>query len=104
MPILTAEVSEPRHQLRKGERRRVAGDGQCRRGMLRETVEVLDLSLTGARVRALSPLRVGYTVWLKFGSVEAQEARIVWTIGFESGCQFAHPLHPAVFDSLSRSL
>jgi hypothetical protein len=25
----------------------------------------------------------------------------VWTRGCESGCEFVHPLHPAVFDALT---
>lgn len=102
MQFLSAEIlAEPDRQARRGERRRMAAGAQCRRGSTRETVEVLDLSATGARVRALSPLRTGTVVWLKIGQMEGFEARIVWTVGFESGCEFARPLHPAVFDSLA---
>ena len=98
----SAEISEePDRPLRRGERRRMLAAAQCRRGSTREAVELLDLSATGARLRALSPLREGAIVWLKIGHMEGFEARIVWTIGFESGCEFARPLHPAVFDSLA---
>ena len=61
---------------------------------------VVDLSPGGARLRANSLLRTGHSVWLKLPGLEAQETRVVWTIGFESGCEFVHPLHPAVFDAL----
>lgn len=68
---------------------------------MREAVEVLDLSPVGARIRALAPLRAGHAVWLKLPGIEPLEARVAWTRGFESGCEFVRPLHSAVFDSLS---
>jgi len=101
MPYLTAElIDRPRSRPRRGDRRPLAGEAQCRRGSLRETVELRDLSPGGARVRALAPLRVGHSVWLRLPGLEAQEARVVWTRGCESGCEFLQPLHPAVFDAL----
>ena len=103
MQNFTAELYASRpEQPRQDERRAVCGEAQCRRGGNRENVELRDLSPGGARVVALSPLREGYSVWLKLPGLEAVEARIVWTRGFESGCEFVHPLHPAVFDTLSR--
>ena len=88
---------------RRAERQPFAASVQCRRGMARETVEVLDLSPGGARVRALSPLRSGHAVWLRLPGLEPVEARVVWTRGFESGCEFVRALHPAVFDTVSRT-
>ena len=103
MQQITAELlcREP-EQPRKCERRTIRGKAQCRRGATRETVELRDLSPAGARVVALAPLRAGFSVWLKLPGIEAVEARIVWTRGFESGCEFVRPLHPAVFEILSR--
>jgi hypothetical protein len=101
MPYLTAElVDRPTQRPRRGNRRAVAAEAQCRRGSMREAVELRDLSPGGARVRALSPLRVGHSIWLKLPGIEAQEARIVWTRGCESGCEFVRPLHPAVFETV----
>ena len=101
MAYFTAELFDPQPtQVRRGDRRRVSGEAQCRRGSLRETVELRDLSPGGARVLALAPLRVGHAVWLRLPGIEAQEARVVWTRGCESGCEFVRPLHPAVFDAL----
>lgn len=93
-------VAAPLRHERRGERRELRAPAQCRRGSVRETVVVLDLSPSGARLRAVSPLRTGHSVWLKLPGLEAKETRVVWTRGFESGCEFLQPLHPAVFDSL----
>ena len=102
MPYLTAElIDRPTSRPRRGDRRSLNGEAQCRRGSLRETVELRDLSPGGARVLALSPLRVGHAIWLKFAGLDAQEARVVWTSGCESGCEFLRRLHPAVFESLA---
>lgn len=93
-------VAAPLRRARRGERRVLRAPAQCRRGSMRETVVVLDLSPSGARLRAVSPLRTGHSIWLKLPGLEAKETRVVWTRGFESGCEFLEPLHPAVFDSL----
>ena len=87
---------------RRAERKPFAATVQCRRGLRRENVEVLDISASGARVKALIPLRVGHELWLKLPMLEAQEARVVWTEGCDSGCEFVQPLHPAVFEVVSR--
>lgn len=101
MPLFVADiVPQPVRRLRRGERRSVRAAAQCRRGTMRETVAVLDLSPGGARVRAMAPLRTGHAVWIRLPGIEPLEARVVWTRGFESGCEFAHPLHPAVFEAL----
>lgn len=105
MPHVIAELLDSQgRQVRQGERRAVAGQAQCRRGVSRAMVELRDLSPGGARVLALAPLRVGHDIWLKLPNMEAIEARVVWTNGCESGCQFARPLHQAVFDSLAGAL
>ena len=100
--MFTADLVAPSAASpRRAERRPVSAPAQCRRGSSRETVDVLDLSLAGARVRALAPLRTGYTIWLKLPGIEAQEARVVWTVGCESGCEFVRPLYPAVFETVA---
>lgn len=102
MTALRSPAAEKAGDTRRAERKPFTATVQARRGMRREQVEVLDISATGARVRALFPLRVGHELWLKLPMLEAQEARVVWTVGFESGCQFLNPLHPAVFEVVSR--
>lgn len=102
MSALRNPLPEDGRNARKAERKPFAATVQCRRGLRREEVEVLDISASGARVRALLPLRVGHELWLKLPMLEAQEARVVWTDACESGCEFLRPLHPAVFEVVSR--
>ena len=94
--------TDPPQAPRRAERHPFAASVQCRRGMNRETVEVIDISACGARVRALVPLRPGHPVWLRLPRLEAIEARVVWTRGCESGCEFVRALHPAVFESIAQ--
>jgi hypothetical protein len=101
MQSFTAQlVSPPPRGIRRSERHRVRTPAQCRRGTLRETLEILDLSIGGARVLAIAPLRVGFSIWIKLPGIEAQEARVAWTRGYESGCEFVRLLHPAVLQLL----
>ena len=93
---------EPPQVPRRAERQPFSASIQCRRGMARETVEVIDLSASGARIRTLYPLRMGHPVWLRLPRLEPIEARVVWTRGCESGCEFVRALHPAVFDATAR--
>ena len=93
---------EPSQLPRRAERKPFAASVQCRRGMSRETVEVIDISACGARVRALVPLRAGHPVWLRLPRLEPIEARVVWTSGCESGCEFVRALHPAVFEAIAK--
>lgn len=88
---------------RQAERKPLSAVVQCRRGITRETVEVLDISESGARIRTLSPLREGSVIWLRLPQLEAIQANIVWTRQFESGCEFVRALHPAVFETIARN-
>lgn len=88
---------------RQAERRPFSGTIQARRGMARETVEVLDISATGARIRTLFPQATGQPLWLRLPRLEPIESRIVWTRGCESGCEFVRALHPAVFESIAQA-
>lgn len=93
------------HMVRRSsERRQVHGVAEARRGMTREKVQVSDLSLQGARLRTLSPIREGTVIFLQIGTLRGIEATVVWSSGFESGCTFASPLYPATFDALTASL
>jgi len=87
---------------RQAERKPLSATVQCRRGIAREVVDVLDISAGGARIRTLSPLRTGDVVWLRLPGIEAIQARVVWTRDFESGCEFVRALHPAVFENIAQ--
>lgn len=88
---------------RQAERKAMFATVQCRRGMSREAVQVLDISISGARIQSLSPLRTDSVVWIRLPNLEPLQARVVWTRNFESGCEFVRPLHPAVFETLARN-
>lgn len=94
-------VIQAQMERRSDERRDIAGSAQARNGNTRETVELRDLSCTGARIKALAPLRTGQSIWLQIGSLSAISATVVWASGFEAGCEFTTALHAAVFDSLT---
>ncbi len=98
------ELSGPfaHRSRRQAERKPLSAIVQCRRGITREAVEVLDISRTGARIHSLSPLRSGHVVWLRLPGLEAIQANVVWTRQFEAGCEFVRPLHPAVFEIIAR--
>lgn len=71
-----------------------------RRGRFRAEVEVLDVSVMGAKVRALDALRTGDPIWLAFPGLEPLEAIVAWADNFVCGCRFVNPMHPAVFDAM----
>ncbi len=65
-------------------------------------VNVEDLSITGFRVDSIYRIGVGVTVFLSIPTFSALEAIVVWTAKSGYGCKFIQPLHPAVFDMISR--
>jgi hypothetical protein len=93
----------PRRDARAAERRVVGILAQLREmGGGRMTVNVEDLSITGFRVESIYRIGVGVTVFLSIPTFSALEAIVVWTAKSGYGCQFIQPLHPAVFDVVSR--
>ncbi|WP_176599361.1 MULTISPECIES: PilZ domain-containing protein [Sphingobium] len=63
---------------------------------------VSDLSLSGFRLRTHMKLAAGCDIALTLPGLEARWAKIVWVRGFEAGCRFHEPLHPAILDDLIR--
>lgn len=88
---------------RKAERVPFNAAVQFRKGHTRATVKIVDISPHGARLSAVHVLRNGDTFWIKLPSLEPQEATVVWADEFIVGCEFAHPLHPSVFEAMVRS-
>ena len=39
-------------------------------------------------------------VWIKFDQLNAIEAMVCWTTGFNVGLEFERPIHQAVFEML----
>lgn len=65
-------------------------------------VDVSDISRTGCKVDSAMTLRPGTEVWIRFSGLQPMQAEIAWSRGFEAGCEFAEPFHPAVLDDFLR--
>lgn len=61
---------------------------------------ILDLSITGFRMRCLIRLTGEKTIFLKLPSFSTLESRICWHQGDYYGCEFVQALHPAVYDHI----
>ena len=83
---------------RRTRRARVAADIVYREGSARGSVELVDISATGAKIESHLLLQPETYIWLKLPGLEAWRAKIVWVESFRAGCEFEHPLHPAVFE------
>lgn len=77
---------------------------EYRDGFRRGSLEVSDLSTTGAKISTLNPLTAGSRIWIKLPTLEAKEVEVIWAENFDAGCQFIEPLHPAVFQRLAATL
>jgi len=75
---------------------------QFRSGTRRATVRVLDISIKGARVSTVHPMRSGERFYIKLPLIEALEGEVMWCDQFEVGCKFLRPLHPAVLEQILR--
>jgi hypothetical protein len=63
------------------------------------TVSVLDVSKTGAKLRARMPWHMSQVMWLKLARPNVF-AKVVWTDGEECGVEFDEPLSEAEAASL----
>ncbi|WP_299323161.1 PilZ domain-containing protein [Parasphingopyxis sp.] len=64
--------------------------------------DVSDISLTGCKVDSAMSLGIGAEVWIRFPGLQPMQATIAWSRGFEAGCKFTEPFHPAVLDDFLR--
>ncbi|HEY9091096.1 PilZ domain-containing protein [Parasphingorhabdus sp.] len=69
-------------------------------GLGKVGVMVIDLSLTGFRMRCMTRLSFEKHIFMTLPSFAAQESKICWHNGDLYGCQFATTLYPAVFDHI----
>jgi hypothetical protein len=65
-------------------------------------VRAFDLSPAGCKIEFIERPALGERVWIKFDDLEAIESEVRWLDGHIGGVQFAHPLHPAVFEQIAR--
>ena len=96
MTIPASLKAQPRLGSREAERVPLQVVIGARNGTHRLSAEVVDISLTGTRLRTLNPLRLGQTFWLTLPKIAAIEMRVVWVEGFLCGCTFTNALAPYV--------
>ena len=63
-------------------------------------VMVLDLSITGFRMRCMTRLTGEKAIFLKLPSFAALGSKICWQQGDYFGCEFLQSLHPAVYNHI----
>jgi hypothetical protein len=88
---------------RRSERRRPRAMATFGQGTERIPVEITDLSLEGVRVQSPVAVLPGTHIWLKMPLLACREAVVVWCDATEMGCEFADPLHPMMFETLTRA-
>jgi PilZ domain len=67
-----------------------------------QVVHLEDLSPTGFRITGLSQPSLGKPLSIRIPGMQLLTAQIRWHRGIEVGCEFAAPLHVAVFEHLVR--
>jgi hypothetical protein len=72
------------------------------RGLERVIVKITDLSLEGVRLTSPIPVLPGTHIWLKMPLLACREAVVVWCNGSQIGCEFSNPLHPMMFETLTK--
>ncbi|MEO9467608.1 PilZ domain-containing protein [Parasphingorhabdus sp.] len=72
-------------------------------GLGRVEAHILDLSLTGFRMRCMTRLTGEKHIFMTLPSFTALESRICWIEGDYYGCEFVKSLYPAVFDHIVTS-
>jgi hypothetical protein len=88
---------------RRSERRQPRAMATFGHGLDRILVEITDLSLEGLRIASPVPVLPGTHIWLKMPLLACREAVVVWCDGEEMGCELIEPLHPMMFDTLTRA-
>jgi hypothetical protein len=75
---------------------RATGGTKCR-------TKIIDISVTGFRMECLTYILDGQTVFLSMPGLETLQATIKWQTEWMYGCQFARPLHLAVYEHIVRT-
>ena len=88
---------------RRSERRRPRAMATFGHNLERILVEITDLSMEGLRVSSPVSVLPGTHIWLKMPLLASREAVVVWCDGPQMGCQLVEPLHPMMFDTLTRA-
>ena len=62
---------------------------------------MIDLSISGFAVQAVTGMRVGSLCWLSVGPFKGLQAEVVGNDGQVIGCSFSNLLNPAVFNTIA---
>lgn len=101
----TAEVSARPKAARGAERAPVRGRARYREpGLNPFDVELHDLSSTGFRMITFFRPQIGKRIWVNLPGLQPLEAIVRRSDGNNYGCEFLHPLHPAVAAHLQAKL
>ncbi|HJS13243.1 PilZ domain-containing protein [Sphingopyxis sp.] len=93
----TTEIKKAPTGARGAERAPVAAHARFREpGLNPFDVELHDLSSTGFRMVTFSRPRIGKHIWVSLPGLQPLEAIVRRADGNNFGCEFVHPLHPAV--------
>jgi PilZ domain-containing protein len=67
-------------------------------------IKMHDLTAQGCRVACPERLDKGDLVWVQLPSLESQPAWVRWSQKAQSGVEFDHPMHEAVFEMMAGRL
>lgn len=98
LPIIDIEPTPP--QTRRAPRIGFELPVRCRRGVIRSTVMLRDMTTHGARIEGLEQLHLDEAITLLLPGLQAKEAYVAWSREKSAGLEFDRPLHPAVFEQL----
>ncbi len=74
--------------------------GLRRSGSRKVSVDIKDVSTHGFKAEVFEAISSAERVWLTLPGLEGREATVAWTRGYEIGCEFVSPLHPAVLSAI----
>lgn len=72
-------------------------------GGIKCPVKVVDISVAGFRMECLTYMSDSQVIFLTMPNFEPLDAKIMWQTEWMYGCEFARPLHAAVFEHIVRS-
>lgn len=101
----TGKLEANLEKVRKQDRIALEGTVRSRHpGSRGYPTRIRDLSPGGCRVELSYEPRHGETVWIALPGIESIESKICWNDGFTAGVAFAKPLHPSVFELITKKM
>lgn len=98
---MNEQTQLPHVEGRRAGRLRYEATVHFRAGNRRANVKASDISKLGARISGVFLVREDERFFLKIGTIEPIEARVIWVTDFEFGCEFLRPLSDVVLDAIT---